>query len=148
MTKIAICSSASFYKQAVELEEKLQALGYEVVLPSSARHMKKSGDFGLKYQTWRTNAEDYTKKAELMRTHFDEIDSGDAILVLNDEKHGQANYIGGNVLMEMALAFYQNKPIFVLNDAPSDSPFLEEILGMLPTFLHGKLEDIAKTLAA
>jgi hypothetical protein len=69
------------------------------------------------------------------------------VLILNYEKHGQANYIGGNVLMEMALAFYQKKPIFILNEAPEDSTFLEEILGVLPVFLHGKLENLPATNA-
>lgn len=143
MNTITICSSANFYRQAVDLQEELEKMGYNVVVPKTAKKMKETGDFDVShYKTWFADANDYHKKAELMRAHFDEITAGDAILVLNYEKHGKQNYIGGNVLMEMCLAFYQHKPIFIINDAPEDSPFLEEILGMHPTFLHGNVADL------
>ncbi|HKR82269.1 MAG TPA: hypothetical protein VJR27_04710 [Candidatus Saccharimonadales bacterium] len=144
----AVCTSANFYRQAVEVEEQLTALGFAVVLPYTAYRMKESGDYDAShYRTWQADANDYPKKAKLMRLHFDEITKGDVVLVLNYEKHGKQNYIGGNVLMEMSLAFFQQKPIFILNEAPEDSTFLEEILGMMPVFLHGKLENLPKELA-
>lgn len=61
---------------------------------------------------------------------------------MNYEKHGKANYIGPNVLMEMAVAFYLNKPIYVLNDTPQDSPLIDEILGLEPIFLNGDISII------
>lgn len=79
-----------------------------------------------------------------MRGHFDEVARGDAVLVLNYEKHGVQNYIGGNVLMEMALAFYLKKPIFIINEVPKESAFLEEIIGLGPIVLHGKPEALPK----
>jgi hypothetical protein len=72
-----------------------------------------------------------------MRRHFAEVEKGDAILVLNYEKHGIQNYIGGNVFMEMSLAFWLNKPIFILNEIPDESAFEEETKGMEPIVLHG-----------
>jgi hypothetical protein len=141
MPVITICTSASFYRQVIDVQTKLEQMGYEIIVPFTATQMKTSGDFDVShYKTWFDVAGDYDKKAALMHRHFAEIEKGDMVLILNYEKHGVANYIGGNVLMEMALAFYLNKPIFVLNDTPQDSPFLEEILGMQPIFLHGKLE--------
>jgi hypothetical protein len=140
---ITICSSASFYKQAIEAQEKLKSLGYKVIVPATAEKMKKSGDYEAShYKTWFGDANDYHKKTSLMRGHFAEVEQGDAILVINNEKHGVPNYIGGNVLMEMALAFYLQKPIFILNDIPHESAFVEEILGLNPSALHGKLEDL------
>jgi hypothetical protein len=52
------------------------------------------------------------------------------------------NYIGGNVLMEMAVAFYLDKPIFLFNEIPKNSTFLEEIKGIEPVVLHGKIENL------
>lgn len=73
----------------------------------------------------------------------------DAILVLNYEKHGVQNYIGGNVLMEMALAFYLKKPIYILNEIPEQSNFLEEIIGLNPIVLRGDLKKLTvQSLAA
>jgi hypothetical protein len=145
---VVVCSSANFYRQALEVRDKLRTMGYEVTLPYTADKMEASGDFDVThYKTWFGDASDYHKKAVLMERHFKEIAGGDIILVLNYEKHGQANYIGGNVLMEMAVAFYLKKPIYVLNGAPEESPLLEEILGTEPVFLEGdpaKLADFAK----
>ena len=148
MPTIVVCSSANFYRQAVEIEATLRAQGLEVVLPITAEKMKQSGDFDVShYKTWFGDAKDYHKKATLIRTHFAEIVQGDAVLVLNYEKHGVANYIGGNVLMEMAIAFHLGKPIFVLNEAPEGSSLLEEVLGMEPVFLHGNVSNLAQKYA-
>jgi hypothetical protein len=144
---VTICSSANFYKQAVEVEHELQQLGFEVIIPATARKMKASGDYDVeKVKTWYGNRDDYHKKTALMQGHFEEVAKGDICLVLNYEKHGQPNYIGGNVLMEMTLAFWLKKPIFILNEIPEASPFLEEIIGLGSIPLHGKLEGITQNL--
>ncbi len=137
---IVVCSSAAFYKHVAELAPLIDAMGFEAVIPKTARKMVETGNFDVaSYKTWYDNAADYDKKADLMRSHFDEITAGDAILVVNDEKHGVPGYIGPNVLMEMSLAWYQKKPIYLLNQFPDDSPFEEEIKGMSPVILDGDL---------
>lgn len=146
---ITVCSSANFYKSAVEIQTELSKAGYTVIIPATAEKMKASGDFNVEhYKTWFGDANDYHKKTALMREHFDEIEKGDAILVINEEKHGVDNYIGGNVLMEMTLAFYLNKPIFILNDIPVESNFLEEIIGMEPIVLKGNTSKLLNLLPA
>ncbi|HBF66947.1 MAG TPA: hypothetical protein DDW36_00815 [Candidatus Magasanikbacteria bacterium] len=140
---IVICTSASFYKQALEVAEKLESQGFTITLPLTAHTMKASGDFDVSHhRTWLTNAEDYTKKTHLMRTHFEDIAKGDAILVLNYEKNGVPGYIGGNVLMEMGLAFYLKKPIYILNSVPDILPNYEEVMGVYPIILNGDLTKI------
>lgn len=137
---IVICSSAAFYKHVNDVATELEKAGIRVVVPKTARRMAETGDYDVShYKTWFGNADDYVKKADYMRTHFDEIAAGSIILVINDEKHGQANYIGPNVLLEMGLAWYQNKPIYILNGMPKNSPFEEEIKGFMPVVLNGNL---------
>ena len=144
MSIIAICSSASVYQQVNEIADQLVALGHTPVVPHTANVMKESGDYDVAhYKTWFGNADDYGKKADLMRKHFEEIAKSDVVLIANYEKHGQANYIGPNVLIEMGIAFYLNKPIYILNEIPEDSPFEEEIKGFQATVLHGDLSDIS-----
>ena len=144
---IVICSSANFYRQAFEIKTQLEAAGLKVGIPDTAERMRQSGDFNVDhYKTWFNDASHYHKKAAYMRAHFKKIEEGDAVLVLNYEKHGVPNYIGGNVLMEMSLAFHLNKPIYILNEIPEGSTFLEEIMGMEPIILHGKLEPLIETL--
>lgn len=120
-----------------------------MVIPATAERMKASGDFEVAhYKTWFADANDYHKKARLMREHFEKVAEGDAVLVLNYEKRGTKNYIGGNVLMEMSLAFYLHKPIFIMNDIPQESAYLEEIIGMGSVALKGRIEALSQEYAA
>jgi len=113
-----------------------------------AERMKKANDFDVShYKTWYGDENDYHKKTKLMRGHFNEVAKADAILVLNYIKHGINNYIGGNVLMEMALAFHLEKPVFVLNEIPTESNFVEEIKGLNPIVLHGKLDGLVNQIS-
>ncbi len=137
---ITICSSANFYREVVDLQKDLEELGFEVLIPFTAERMKAANDFEV--SRFKPVVGDYKKKAELMRGHFDKVDKGDIILVVNNEKHGVPNYIGGNVLMEMTLAFHRNKPIYLLNEIPSESFFLEEIIGLQPVPLRGNIKKI------
>jgi hypothetical protein len=140
---VTICSSCNFYRQANDVKDQLEKLGVDVIVPILATKMKESDDYEVShYKTWFADPNDYSKKGELMRGHFDEVVKADAILVLNYEKHGKQNYIGPNVLMEMALAFHLKKPIFIINEYPADTPFEEELKGMMPILLHGKIEDL------
>lgn len=140
---ITICASAAFYRHVNELADKLEKRGFRAIVPHTANKMKANSDYDVThYKTWYNNPEDFTKKAELMRGHFDEVAAGDAILVVNDEKHGVQGYIGPNVLMEMGLAFYLKKPIFVLNSIAHDMPLYEEVVGMGSVILGGGLSKI------
>jgi hypothetical protein len=148
MPIITICSSASFYKQVVAVQAVLQAMGFEVIIPLTAEKMKSSGDYDVsKYKTWYGDPSDYHKKTALMQAHFDEVARGDITLICNYEKHGVPNYIGGNVLMEMTVAFYLKKPIYILNDIPEESSFLEEIMGVGSIPLQGNLQALTQHLA-
>lgn len=147
MTKLtlAICSSASFYSQVIAASYDIEKLGINVVLPKTAAKMKAEGHANDEAITdWSKAPVGYHGKAILIREHFKEIEMSDAILVMNYEKHGKKNYIGPNVLMEMSTAFYLNKPIYILNGQPEDSPLIDEILGLEPIFLDGDLSKLAK----
>lgn len=76
----------------------------------------------------------------MTKHHFNKIVKGDSVLVLNYEKNGKPGYIGGAVLAEMAIGLHFNKPIYVLNPVDETVHYKEEILGMKPVILNGKLE--------
>lgn len=140
---ITICTSASFYKQAVSVAAELKALGFKVLLPFTALQMQRSNNFqGGAYKLWLKNPKYYARKKRLMQNHFQEILAGDAVLILNYEKSGLEGYIGGNVLMEMGLALRYKKPIYILHPVSPKLPFLEEVLGFLPVFLNSNLRNI------
>lgn len=140
---ITICSSASFYREVLEIEKQIKKLGYKVEVPQTAKKMEKNNNFNVDYyKTWFKNKEDYKKKTKLMNDHFKKVVEGDAILVVNNEKNGIKGYIGGNALMEMTLAHYFKKKIFIWNDIANGSSFEEEIKGLNPVFIHQDLSKI------
>jgi hypothetical protein len=143
--KLAICSSASFYKAVIGLSYEIERLSIDVVLPKTAEKMKQEGLEKVEVITdWAKSPLGYHGKSQLIRQHFEEITACDAILVTNYMKHGKSNYIGPNVLMEMAIAFYLKKRIYVLNEAPEGSPLIDEILGLEPIFLKRDVTQINK----
>lgn len=138
---ITICSSASFYRHAVDIQAELERRGFTVLIPYSAERMKERGDFVV-HKTWLTDVADWDRKTDLMKRHFSKVMEGDCVLVLNYEKNGIPNYIGGNVLMEMALAFHHRKLIYVLNPVTPVLPVYEEVMGMQPIFLNGDVQHL------
>lgn len=144
---ITICSSASHYKQVLEIEEKLKEMKFIVKIPTTARIMQKQNNFDVAfYKTWLQDKNHYSKKRKLMSEHFRKIISSNAILVLNLEKNGVDGYIGGNVLMEMALAFHYSKPVFIYNDIDDNLSIKEEVYGLAPFFIKQDLMLIAKRI--
>lgn len=145
---IAVCSSASFYKDVIELEIKLKELGFKVKVPKTANKMRKSNNFDVShYKTWHKNKTDYRIKRQLMNDHFRKIMGSDAIFVFNKKKNGIEGYIGGNVLMEMTIAYHYKKPIFIYDDIPDKLNIAEEVYGLNSIFINKDLELIARKLS-
>ncbi|MEI7777184.1 MAG: hypothetical protein WCI52_01095 [bacterium] len=141
---ITICSSASFFKEALEIEEKLRKMGFKVKLPYTATKMKKSGDFRVEtYKTWFKNPNVYSRKTWLVKNHIRKVIDCDAVLITNYKKKGIPGYIGGNTLIEMTIAFHYKKPIYILNPISKKLMYEEEIYALQPVFLNGDLSLIS-----
>lgn len=144
---ITICCSASFYKEALEIEKELKNIGFKVKIPSTAYKMEKSGNFDVSfYKTWHKDKKHYKKKTKLMEKHFKKVMQADAILVLNLEKDGMPGYIGGNGLLEMFLSYLHKKPIFIYNPISDDLNIAEEVYGLNPIFIDKELKSISEHL--
>lgn len=142
---IVFCSSVTFYKNLFPIKKELEKMGFRVKLPKTAYIMKRTDNFDEDFwRTWKKNPKDYYKKRALMDGHFRKILEGDAILVANYEKNGVKGYIGGNVFMEITIAYFLKKPVFILNDIGDEFPIREELNAISATFLKGNLLDISK----
>ncbi len=140
---ITLCSSATFYKKVLEVSDDLKKLGFRVKYPLVADIMRKTGNYNdLDYRTWLKDSKTYDRKTFLMLKHFDKVAASDAILVVNLEKNGQSGYIGPNGLMEMGLALWLKKPIYLLYPPAPNSPLAEEINGMNAVVLDGDLKNL------
>jgi nucleoside 2-deoxyribosyltransferase len=142
MKSIVLCSSGSFYKHVNEIAAQLQKKGFKTVVPATAYKMLESGDYDIaKVKAWIDDPELFHIKHNLAMAHFKEVEQGDAVLIVNDDKPGRPNYIGPNGTMEWGVAYYLGKPVFILNGVPKDSNYYEEVYGMA-TVLDGDLDKI------
>ena len=137
---IAILGSSVFTKEMVDYMDRLEALGHTVRLHE---HYIAQGRGGMKDLVERMHAEHGSVKKEYdyIRYHYDEIAGSDAILILNFDKNGIENYIGGNSLMEIGFAYILRKKIYLLNPIPKMS-YTDEIEAMDPIVLDGDLSKI------
>ncbi len=149
--KITICGSIGFYKEMEEARNKLLVLGHEVKIPELALEVPveygggKKIYFGQYIETnggidaFAPNHKIWDLKEDAINDHYKKIDWADAILVINHEKRGIQGYIGGNTLIEIGVAFYQKKPIYIFNPVSSELSYKQEIYGMKPVLLNGNL---------
>lgn len=122
MNRIVLCGSMKLKEKIFEVEHFLKNKGYEVITPK---------EFKVE-----------TTKGEATKLHFDEITNQktDIVLAINVTKNGIENYIGPNTFAEIAMAFYFNKKVYLLNDIYE--PYRDELEGWNAIALKGKLEDI------
>ncbi|MGC9968521.1 MAG: hypothetical protein ABSC29_02200 [Minisyncoccia bacterium] len=140
--KIYVLGSNSFVKEMVARRDQLCALGHDGWI-----HQDYEDHVNGKKQAFIEGAlpgesADFKRARDYIRQHYNHILKSDAILIVNLEKRGIKNYIGGNCLMEMGMAYVNNKRIFLLNDIPTETPYLDEIKAMDPICLHGNLSAI------
>jgi len=81
-------------------------------------------------------------KTKLIDKHIEKIKNSDAILVLNFDKGGIKGYIGGNSFLEMGIAYYLNKKIFIWKKPSESLPYFEEIMALKPIIINENLEKI------
>lgn len=70
-------------------------------------------------------------KAEFMKNMFDNIQTCDSILVVNDlDREGYKGYIGPNTFLQLGLGFSLGKTLYCLEDWDERLPYNEELDAM------------------
>lgn len=143
--KIAICASIVFSNEIKGVAEELRKQGHEVELPYYTKKIL-NGEISLEdFKKTKSEKGDvgYREAAseDLIKRYFRLIGESDAILVLNLDKNGIKNYIGGNTLIEMGFAYVLNKKIFLFNEIP-DMQYADELKSTFPIVIHGDLSKI------
>lgn len=140
--KLTICGSSAFKEQMLEYRDKLFAMGHEAIVHPDYEAFVK----GEKQEIWNqiSGGEHYqAKKAQgYIKWYYDAICESDGILVLNFDKKGIKNYIGGNTLMEIGFAHVNDKKIFLLNSVPEEVSYADEIKAMVDVILNGDLTKV------
>lgn len=132
---IVICGSLVFHAEMRRVERELITLGHEALVPKSL-DLIEAGSFHKPVTVAdRLAAEN---RYDFIREHFKKIEYSNAILVVNPAHHGIEGYIGGNTLMEMGIAFYLGKKIYLMNAIPT-MDYTLEIAAMKPVVLGADL---------
>jgi methionyl-tRNA formyltransferase len=140
--KIVICGSSTFKEKMLEYSDKLAGLGHEPIMhPDYLAFIK-----GEKSEIWQqvvNGQHGQVKKSQgYIKWYHQAITKSDAVLILNFDKKGIKNYIGGNTLMEIAFAHVNNKKIFLLNSIPEEVSYADEIKAMFDLVLNDDLSQI------
>jgi hypothetical protein len=146
--KIYVLGSNSFVHDMVASKDRLCELGLDGwIHPDYEDHVNGKGiAFPVNEKGERVEDSEFKKAHDYIRQHYNHILKSDAILIINNDKKGSKNYIGGNCLMEMGVGLHLGKKIFILNPIDETVNYKEEILCMLPTIINGDLESMAKLL--
>ena len=108
-------------------------MGYSITLPNSFEEPLKEEKIK------KISQEEHSKwKGNMIRLQTEKVKANDAVLILNFEKNGQKNYIGGATFLEIFRAFDTGKKIFLFNSIP-DNILKDELIGMNPTVINGDL---------
>jgi len=136
---ITICGSIKFHEKMRRIQKELESLGHTVLVPKSIELMDKFGYVNPTIDEAKVQAK---IQHDFIREHFRKIEKADAILVLNYDTKGIKHYIGGNTFLEIGIAFWLGKKVFLLNPVPK-MDYITELLAMQPIILRGDLEKIA-----
>jgi len=131
--KIFIICSKTFYDRLANIRENLESLGHETTLPNCY-------DCPETESKYRGTKEHAAWKAGMIRHSEKVIGNVDAVLVVNYDKNGQKNYIGGATFLEIYDAFRLNKKIFFMNDLP-EGMLKDELIGFNGVVIN---EDLTK----
>lgn len=139
--KITICGSVAFRKEMVDFKQQLSQLGHEGIISPVMEDLAFGRNPELLAQIEKDHAQ-AKRDGGYIKWYYDAIVGSDAILVLNFDKKGIKNYIGGNTLMEIGFAHVHNKKVFLLNPVPTEVSYADEIKAMADTVILGDLAQI------
>lgn len=97
--KVFILGSMQFSEQMLEAREMLKKAGHDVVTSAFV-----DAFIGKTDEEKEIIKLEQKNNQDAMRVDCAQIVDQDAVLVMNLDKHGIKNYIGGNVLIEMGYA--------------------------------------------
>ena len=141
MTKtISLLSSIRFYQKLIETKNQLEKLGFQTIVPPLSLMMEKENNYDPKFflkTYYQGSVAD--NKADIVMDNFKRLSAADLVLVINQTKNNIEGYIGGNVLMEIGLAFYLDKKVYLLNPTSEKLSYFDEITALCEPSIAGDL---------
>ncbi len=136
--KIVIGGSMGFAKEQVEAKRVLEGAGHEVLVTENIEKYVDSPAIKSSFEEELKISLEY----DIMRDFFNKIAESDAFLVMNYPKKGIDGYLGASVLMEMGLAYYLKKKVFLLFPVDKEQGYALESAIINPLILNGDITNI------
>lgn len=135
--KIGIIGSMQYTEKMLEARDELIKLGHNAFVTKLHKSLiGKSDEEKERIKIHQKN------NMDAIREFWNAMQGADAVLVLNLEKYGIKNYIGGNTLMEIGFAHVLNQKIFLYNPIPEIPYYKSEIEAVKPTIINCDLSKI------
>jgi hypothetical protein len=135
--KIGIIGSMQYTEKMLEVRDELIDLGHDAfVTKLHEAFIGKSDEEKERIKIYQKN------NMDAIREFWNTMQGADAVLVVNLDKHGIKNYIGGNTLMEIGFAHVLNQKIFLYNPIPEIPYYKTEIQAVKPIIINGDFSKI------
>lgn len=135
--KITIAGSVTFTKEQLNIKKELEQIGYTVLISDDLEEYLNKPSIKLSFDEELKLSKEY----DILRKFYNKIAEGDALLVCNYDKNGIKGYLGTSVLIEIGLAYYLRKKVYLLNDIEMNQGYAMELSIMEPIILN---EDLSK----
>lgn len=135
--KIVIGGSMQFADQMITIHGELKKLGHTPFMSSF------TGEYSNKatQEVERLKLRDKYEK-DAIKEFWKLMKPSDALLILNYDKNGIKNYIGGNAFLDIGFAYALEQKIYLLNPIPDMPYYGTEIIAMRPIVINGDLSKI------
>ncbi len=131
--KIFIVGSKYAFEKIPPIKSDLEKMGHVITVPSGF------SDPFKEMEMQKLSKEEYVLfKQQKLHEQAERVEKNDAVLVLNFDKNGQENYIGGATFLEVFKAWELGKKIFFYNPLPKGMLY-DELVGMNPLIINGDL---------
>ena len=135
--KIGVIGSMQHTEKMLEIRDRLIAMGHKAFVTSlAAPFIGKSDEEKEQIKLY------HKRNKDAIRKFWRLMQGADAVVVVNLDKGGVKNYIGGNTLMEIGFAHVLDQKIFLLNAIPDIPYYKTEIEAVKPVILRGDLTKI------
>jgi len=135
--KIGIIGSMQYTEKMIEARDELIKRGHSAFITDL--HKPFIGKTDEEKEQIKLNQK---FNMDAIREFWNMMQGADAVLVMNLDKNGIKNYIGGNTLMEIGFAHVLNQKIFLYNTIPEMSYCKSEIQAVKPIIISGDLSKI------
>ena len=132
--RIGVIGSMQYTEKMLEIRDALKQIGHDAFVTNLAT------PFVGKTDEEKEIIKIYQKNnCDAIREFYDMMPGSDAVLVMNLNKNGIKNYIGGNTFLEMGFAHILNQKIFLYGPPPDIALYRSEIDAMRPVVINGDL---------